>query len=421
MAMLCLFLKVEAQSQIPNINTLKIGDTIPEVVWNMPMQVVNHPEGKKTITLNEYRGKLIILDFWATWCSSCISSMAHINPLKVSFKDNLTIIPITSESPDKVLGFLKTNPTLKPLNLLSVVSDSIINKIFPHQSLPHYIWISMDGRFLSQASADVINAGNIKKILKGNRPDWQEKMDIDISMPLFMGNSLPNDVKIKYYSILVEGRVSGLISGFGNSYSGKQKDLFYSNCSIKQIYEGIAVKLMRANGTIGSANKRIFFDLNSSDPSFNEMLFTYQYIGPLDKSESLYADALTNLNNVSGYYGRLERQKIKCLNLVIGKSIDMLLTKGGKSTNKKIGNSLQITNCSITTLINRLNDIIPDAPLIIDATSFKHNIDINLDLRSPNIDSLEAQLQVFGLHLDNTTEITNVFILSKNSNNSSHD
>src|SRR5690606_23251256 len=44
---------------------LRIGDPIPEAGWHMPLPVVNHPKGKDTVTLHDYRDQLIILDFWA--------------------------------------------------------------------------------------------------------------------------------------------------------------------------------------------------------------------------------------------------------------------------------------------------------------------------------------------------------------------
>src|SRR5690606_20797345 len=66
----------EGQSEI---KPLQIGDTIPEELWNLPLQVVNHPDGKDTITLNDYRDKkLIILDFGGTICPPCIASLRHL-------------------------------------------------------------------------------------------------------------------------------------------------------------------------------------------------------------------------------------------------------------------------------------------------------------------------------------------------------
>src|SRR5690606_31787392 len=34
-----------------SIRPLQIGDTIPEALWNLPLQVMNHPDGKEVITL----------------------------------------------------------------------------------------------------------------------------------------------------------------------------------------------------------------------------------------------------------------------------------------------------------------------------------------------------------------------------------
>ena len=70
-----LFLQLPAQQK-----ALKIGDAIPEELWTTPLSMVNSPE--KTTTLAKDRDKLILLDFWATWCSSCLKNFPKMDALE---------------------------------------------------------------------------------------------------------------------------------------------------------------------------------------------------------------------------------------------------------------------------------------------------------------------------------------------------
>jgi len=64
------------------IKPLQIGDTIPEELWHLPFEVINHPTGKDTITLDKYRSRnVIILDFWASYCSPCIKSLKKVEQI----------------------------------------------------------------------------------------------------------------------------------------------------------------------------------------------------------------------------------------------------------------------------------------------------------------------------------------------------
>ncbi len=41
----------------------------------------------KDISLAEYKGKVVILDFWATWCPPCVKEIPHFNELAKDYKD----------------------------------------------------------------------------------------------------------------------------------------------------------------------------------------------------------------------------------------------------------------------------------------------------------------------------------------------
>lgn len=46
----------------------------------------------KTVTLSSLKGKVVFINFWATWCPPCIREMPSINELKQSFKGNDNIV-----------------------------------------------------------------------------------------------------------------------------------------------------------------------------------------------------------------------------------------------------------------------------------------------------------------------------------------
>src|SRR5690606_35558675 len=106
-----------------NIKPLSIGDQIPDELWNMPLQVVNHPEGKKNITLSEYKGKLIILDFWATWCVPCIRNFPKLHALQGEFGDKIKLLAVTKEAKTKITTFFETGAGKEHSYVNSVVSD----------------------------------------------------------------------------------------------------------------------------------------------------------------------------------------------------------------------------------------------------------------------------------------------------------
>lgn len=46
------------------------------------------PEVKAALDLTEYAGRVVLLDFWATWCAPCRSEIPELNRLYGEFKDS---------------------------------------------------------------------------------------------------------------------------------------------------------------------------------------------------------------------------------------------------------------------------------------------------------------------------------------------
>lgn len=58
-------------------------------------------------TLKSLRGKIVVLDFWATWCSPCIAAIPNLNKLSEEYAEKIQFIGITDDSKNKVENFLK--------------------------------------------------------------------------------------------------------------------------------------------------------------------------------------------------------------------------------------------------------------------------------------------------------------------------
>jgi len=58
----------------------------------------------KDISLKDFRGKAVLVDFWATWCGPCRMAMPHFQELSVAYKDDLAVIAVSlDQEPLKVV------------------------------------------------------------------------------------------------------------------------------------------------------------------------------------------------------------------------------------------------------------------------------------------------------------------------------
>ena len=100
----------------------------------------------KIVNLNDYKGNLVLLNFWATWCAPCKEEMPSLDLLQVNEDlDNLKIFPINvgQDNLEKSLSFFKN---LKIKNLKIYFDETMSNaKKFSLRGLPTTILLNKDG------------------------------------------------------------------------------------------------------------------------------------------------------------------------------------------------------------------------------------------------------------------------------------
>ena len=136
-----LFTSITSADQKPDIKNLKIHKE-PKKVSN----IVFKNSEDLTISLEEFKDQLVIINFWATWCAPCKEEMPSLDILQSNKKiDNLIILPINvgKENVEKAKKFF-VNLKIKNLKLYYDDSVKLANN-FSLIGLPTTILINKNG------------------------------------------------------------------------------------------------------------------------------------------------------------------------------------------------------------------------------------------------------------------------------------
>ena len=98
------------------------------------------------IKFSDYRGKLVILNFWATWCAPCSEEMPHLDTLQSTSKlENLKIFPI-NVGKEKIEKAEKFFFKLKIKNLDIYFDDTVrLANLFSLRGIPTSVIINKNG------------------------------------------------------------------------------------------------------------------------------------------------------------------------------------------------------------------------------------------------------------------------------------
>jgi peroxiredoxin len=103
----------------------------------------------KKVTLSELRGKIVLVNFWATWCAPCRSEMRDLDAISTYFeKQGLVVLSITDEEQFKVGSFFATYK-YHPTVLFD--ADGKIHQMFHVDGIPRTYVFNRDGKLLALA------------------------------------------------------------------------------------------------------------------------------------------------------------------------------------------------------------------------------------------------------------------------------
>jgi uncharacterized protein (TIGR03435 family) len=143
-------------------SSIKVGDMAPPLSLEILMQAPI----KATDIQEDVRGKIVVLEFWATWCGPCRKAIPHLNELVKEFKSKpVLFLSVSDEEEWKVENFLKVNPIS---GWIGLDKDLSLFKAYGFKNIPQTVVIDQNGRIAALTSPQLLNATLIKTLLKGD-------------------------------------------------------------------------------------------------------------------------------------------------------------------------------------------------------------------------------------------------------------
>ncbi len=132
----------------PNQKTA-LNQERPEVGHQAPDFTLRNLQGNLE-GLGDYRNKVIVLNFWATWCVPCLEEMPAFEKLYRRYRsEGVTVLAVSLDKGDisKVKNFIDTHNLTFPV---LIDSDGIAEKLYPSFTIPFTYVIDKEGRVVAR-------------------------------------------------------------------------------------------------------------------------------------------------------------------------------------------------------------------------------------------------------------------------------
>jgi uncharacterized protein (TIGR03435 family) len=333
------------------------------------------------------KGKVVVLEFWATWCGPCIEAVPHLNELADEFKDKgVQFIAITDEKESVVQPFLKRKAMRAWIGL---DTDRSMFKDYDISGIPHTVVVGTNGIIAAITHPTALSTTVINNVLAGKSsglpaPSHEEKRvsaepsETRVEPPLFQVLLRPSS-----------GEDAGSSSS-GPSGTGPAGRMYRAETKEVSL-------LSLAHWAYQTTESRLVTNSALPDGNF-DVLINVPYAAS-EKIPQLLSDSLAT---TFGLRGRKETREVDVYELTVKElKLEPTVSTGGSSSSSRPG-QMSAVNTSTSGLARSLESRLKKP--VLDKTGLTNRYDLQLKWKQEGRDVapevlIEAVRNQLGLEL----------------------
>jgi len=130
-----------------------------------PAFAVTTIDGRR-LSLDDLQGKVVLLDFWATWCGPCREALPHLREIAKQFDGQpLVVLSVSLDSDEQKWKEFVGKNGMTWLNYRDGGYTGPVSKLFDVSAIPHTFTIDADGVLQDEHIGDASIEGKLKKLL----------------------------------------------------------------------------------------------------------------------------------------------------------------------------------------------------------------------------------------------------------------
>ena len=361
-------------------------------------------------------GKPLLLDFWFTSCVACLAGIPKLDSIQKVYGDRLQIVLVTLEKKEKVAAMLKGYKRLRGVTLPVIVEDTLLHRLFPHESVPHKVWIGADGRVRAITGNGALTPGNLAAFVGGKNlalPPQEEAANptYELSPAQLLITDSGSETGPVAYTFL-GGHRPRLATKPGLAF----RDSARGGLHIRAVNNTLAQLYKTAWSRNTSFHEsRVVFDGREEaygPAGRGQQLYCFEQISPDTLRTKAYERMRYYLDAAFGVSSSLQKRSI-AVYVLKQKDRQLHLSTAGSTPDTYVQEGRRIIeNVRFPAIVNLLLNSPGYLPRpVVDETGFTGRADLELPFPFTGLPSFNRALETYGLCLEEATRELEVIVL----------